>query len=374
MVKLQTIDAVTANVTKTTFTHKISLTDGPFGLKEFQSVLTFAQRNGRSWILSIRTSDIAAVVFTILAVTFAVDHFLFKSRYLVHIGGAKGDKGHAAALDEKAFLHKKEARDDEPGQEYSNNEDYDLEAKSEHDSGSTASNARSPWLPAVIRIMPTLFLVAIRGGEKKKETASEYHKDAFESSSPKAGPEGEVVQSPPTSRWNRFFLHPWVQRTLHSAMSLSGLLATLVSFAFRLLFWPWLLITGILLQGLYHEKLNLGAAVPWQAIALKSTLHLTIWTIVGVTLLLKPNRLQGTLWKCLKWTHAVNWWLYWIPFESYYLSAFMAGRIGTCSTVEVVMFILRPPLLAYLYSGVVCDAFVAAQWCKFIWNDAITRP
>ena len=131
---------------------------------------------------------------------------------------------------------------------------------------------------------------------------------------------------------------------------------------------------GILLQCLFHEKLNPGATVPWQAIALKSTLHLTIWTIVGVTLLLKPNRLQGMLWKCLRWTHAVNWWLFWVPFESYYLSVFMAGRIGTNSTVEVFMFILRPSLLAYLYSGIIRDAFVAVQLCKFIWNNAMTKP
>jgi hypothetical protein len=167
-----------------------------------------------------------------------------------------------------------------------------------------------------------------------------------------------------------------VTRNIEISILLLVLLAMLLVFAFYLLFWPSILILFIMLQCGFYEDLNQGAKVPWQSIALKSTLHLAIWTIIGVTLLLKPNRLQGVLWKCFKWTHAVNWWLFWGIVESYSFGAIVARRIGfhyTGISMEVVLLIMRPSLVAYLYSGAVCDGVVAVRLSKFFWNNDITK-
>jgi hypothetical protein len=376
MVNLLTVDAATANVTNTTFAHKLGLTDGPFGLQEVESVLSFPARNGRSWTVSIQTSDVATVIFTILVLTFALDHYLFRSRYLVHIGGARRDKDQAAALDEKASLHEKKALNVECGQKCSDDEDSKLEPKSEHESDSPASTTRSRWVHRAVFTLLILFLALLVGGKNEKEIASKTNKETLESSSTEAEAEGEVDKSPPTSRWGKFVQHPWSQGIVKSAIFLLVLLAMLLVLKYYLLFWPCLLTVFIMLQCAVYEYLNHGATVPWQSIALKSTLHLAIWTIIGVTLLLKPNRLQGVLWKCFKWTHAVNWWLFWGILESYCLGAFVARRIGfhyTGITMQVILLIMRPSLVAYLYSGIVCDVVVAVRLCKYFWNNDITK-
>jgi hypothetical protein len=217
MVNLLTVDAVTANVTNTTFAHKFSLTDGPFGLQELKSVLSFPARDGRSWTVSILTSDVAAVIFTILVLTFAIDHYLFKSRYLVHIGGSRRDKDRAAALDEKASAYEKEALNLESGQKCSNDEDSDLEPKSEHESDSSASKTRPRWIYRAGFTLLVLFLVALFGGKMEKEIAPKTNKETLESSSTKAEAEREADKSPPTSRWGKFVQHPWSQGILKSA-------------------------------------------------------------------------------------------------------------------------------------------------------------
>lgn len=101
-VHLITVEPTTGNVTKTllTFALNFSLIDGPFGLRELESEsdLTFPPS---SWTLPIRTSDIVIVLFTILFLTFAIDCYLFESRYLVHVGGATKKKDQAAVQDEK---------------------------------------------------------------------------------------------------------------------------------------------------------------------------------------------------------------------------------------------------------------------------------
>lgn len=378
MVNLLTVDAATANVTNTTFAHKFRLTDGPFGLQELESVLSFPPRYGKSSTVSIRTSDVAAVVFTILVLTFAIDHYLFKSRYLMHIGGAKREKDHTAALDEKASLYEKEALIIESGQKCSNDEDSDLDPKSEHDSESLVPTARSRRVHRAIQILAILFLIAMSDGtkKKKKHISSKTRKETLENSSIKADPQGEMDRSPPTSRWGRFDQHPWIQTMLDFAILFLGSLFMLVVFTFHLIFWPLLLLLFIALQCAFYEDVNHSAIVPWQSIALKSTLCLAIWTIIGATLLLKPNRLHVVLWKCFKWTHAVNWWLFWVGLYSYDLCGFVARLSGfhdTNITKEVIMFFLRPSLVAYLYSGVVRDAVVAVRLGNFFWNGDITK-
>ena len=375
MVHLQLLDAATANVTNTTFAHNLGLTDGLFGLQELESILSFPARNGRSWTVSIRTSDLAIVTFTILVLTFAIDHYIFKSRYLVHIGGATRDQDHAATLDEKASLHEKEALIVESGRNCRKPEDSGLGPESKHDSN-TSQSPLPRWMPRVFcNTLIILLLLASFGGRNNKEFPSQPHKGILERSSPKAEAVGELDKTPPTSWWGKFVQDPWSQKILASGILVLGFLGMLVVLAFHLLFWPLLLVSFILLQYLFHLEINHGAPVSWQAIALKSTFQLATWTIIGVTLLLKSNRLQGVLWKCFKWTHAVNWWLFWVVFESFNTLDVVARRIGsqpTLTTMEVVMFIVRPSLVAYLYSGVVLDTVVAVRLCKHFWKTNVT--
>lgn len=374
MVNLQIVNAATANITNATLA--FGLTDGPFGLQELESVLSFPPRNGRSWTVSIKTSDIVAVVFTILVLTFAIDKYLFNSRYLVHIGGVKREKDDEAVLDEKASLHEKEALSVESGLKRSDDEDSDLEPSSQHDSGSPASTASPGRFSRAIQILAILFLAALFNSKEMEKTPSKTHKETPESSSVKTETEGEANESRPTSRWGRFVQHPVSQQMSEYATLLLLLLSMLAVFAFHLLFWPLFLGLFIILQCALSEDANRGTTVPWQSIALKSTLYLAVWTIIGVNLLLKPNRLQGTLWKCVKWTHAVNWWMFWFLFEGHYLWGFVARRIGfpySQIVMEMVFFITQPLLVAYLYSGVVRDAVVAVRLCKFFWNYDFTK-
>ena len=374
MVNLQIVNAATSKITNATLL--FSLTDGLFGLQELESVLSFAPRNGRSWTVSIKTSDIVAVIFTILILTFAIDKYLFNSRYLVHIGGVKREKDDAAILDEKASLHEKEALNVESGLKCSDDGDSDLEPSSQHDSGSAASTASPGRLSRAIQILAILFLAAIFNSKEMKETPSKTHKETAESSSGNTETEGEANEPRTTSRWGRFVQHPVLQKMSGYATLLLLFLSMLAVFTFHLLFWPLFLGLFIILRCALYEDTNGGATVPCQSIALKSTLYLAIWTIIGVNLLLQPNRLQGTLWKCVKWTHAVNWWLFWFIFEGHYLWGFVAKRIGFSYSpivTEMVFFIIQPLLVAYLYSGVVRDAVVAVRLCKFFWNYDLTK-
>ncbi len=375
MVYLQMVDTAISNVTNATVALKFGLTDGPSGLQELESVLSFPPRNGRSWTVSIKTSDIVAVTFTILVLTFAVDKYLFNSRYLVHIGGVGRKEDDAAVLDEKASIHEKEALNVESGLERSNDEDSDLEPKSQHDSDSPASTAHPRRLSRAIEILAILFAVLF-DCKDMKETPSETHRGTLESSSVETEAEEEVNESRPTSRWGRFVQHPVLQKMLDYATLVLILLYMLAVFTFHLLFWPLFLGLFITLQCALYEDINGGATVPWQSVAPKSTLYLAIWTIIGVNFLLKPNPLQSMLWKCVKWTHAVNWWLFWVVFEGHYLWGFVARRTGfpySQIVTEMVFFIVRPVLVAYLYSGVVRDAVVAVRLCKFFWNYDFTK-
>ena len=373
MVHLMALDATTANVTNNTFALNFSLIHGPFGLRELESDLTFPPRNGMSWNLSIRTSDIVVVIFTILFLTYAIDRYLFQSRYLVHIGGTTRKKDHAAVHNEKAYLHEKEALDLESGQKGSSDGDSSLEPKSEDDSKLPTSTALSRWTHRAIYILLLLFLVAISDGKKEKDKP---HKATPESSSEKTDAEGEVYQHPQTSWWAKRVLPPRIQGLFMAAVIPLMLLFMLAVVVFHLLFWPLLLTLFILLQCALHGEINPGVTAPWESVAIKSTLHLAIWTIIAVGLLLKPNRYQGMLWQVIKWTHAVNWWLFWVVFESYFCGTPVARWFGiyySQNTMKVVLFVLRPSLVAYLYSGVVRDVLIAVRLGKYIWNNDVMK-
>ena len=372
MVHLIALDATAANVTNNTSALKFSLIDGPFGLRELESDLTFPPRNGMSWNLSIRTSDLVVVIFAILFLTFAIDRYLFKSRYLVHIGATK-EKDHVAVHDEKAYLHEKEALDLESGKKGSRDGDSSLETKSEDDSELPTSTALSRWIHRAIYILLLLFLVAISEGKKESR---KHHKATPASSSEKTDPEGEVDQPPQTSWWGKMVLPPRIQGLAMAAVIPLILLFMLAVVVFNLLFWPLLLTLFILLQCALHGEINPGVAAPWESVAIKSILHLAIWTIIGVGLLLKPNRIQGTLWQVIKWTHAVNWWLFWVIFESYFCGSPVARWFGihfSQNTMKVVLFVLRPSLVAYLYSGVVRDVLIAVRLGKCFWNNDVVK-
>lgn len=373
MVNLITLDATTANITNNTFALSFSLIDGPFGLRELESDLTFPPRNGMSWNLSIRTSDLVVVIFAILFLTFAIDRYLFKSRYLVHIGGATKEKDHAAVQDEKAYLHEKEALNLENGQKGSSDGDNSMEPKSEDDSKLPTSTTLSRWIHRAVYILLLLFLVAISEGKKENRKS---HKATPESSSEKADAEGEVDQPPQTSWWGKMVLPPRIQGLAMAAVIPLILLFMLAVVVFHLVFWPLLLTLFILLQTALHGEVNPGVTAPWESIAIKSTLHLAIWTIVGVGLLLKPNRIQGMLWQVIKWTHAVNWWLFWVVFESYFCGTPVARWFGinySQNMLKVVLFVLRPSLVAYLYSGVVRDVLIAVRLGKYFWNNDVMK-
>ena len=373
MVHLMALDSTTANVTNNTFALDFSLVHGPFGLRELESDLTFPPRNGMSWNLSIRTSDIVVFILTTLFLTFAIDRYLFHSRYLVHIGGATKEKYQPVVHDEKAYLHEKEALDLESGQKGTCDGNSSLDPKSEDDSNFPSSTAHSRWTHRSIYILLLLFLVAISDGESEKEKP---HKAESESSSEETDTEGEVDRPPQTSWWGKMILRPRIQGFFMAAVIPLVLLFMLAVVVFHLIFWPLLLTLFILLQCALHGEVNPGVADPWVSIAIKSTLHLAIWTIMGVALLLKPNRIQGMLWQVIKWTHAVNWWLFWVVFESYFCGTPVARWFGihfSPNTMKVVLFILRPSLVAYLYSGVVRDVLIAMRLGRYIWNNEIIK-
>ena len=373
MVHLITVDPTTANVTNNTFALNFSLVDSLFGLRELESGLTFPLPNGLSWNLSIRTSDIVVIIFNILLLTFAIDRYLFNSRYLVHIGGATKEKDHAAIHDEKAYLHEKEALNLESGQKGSSDGDSSLEPKPEDDSNFPATTALSRWTHRAIYILLLLFLVAISDGKKEKEKA---HKARPESSSEKTDAEGEVDRLPRTEWWGKMVLPPRIQGPLMAAVVPLIVLFMLAVVVLHLLFWPLLLTLFILLQCALHGEIKPGVTVPWESIAIKSTLHLAIWTVIGVGLLLKPNRIQGMFWTFIKWTHAVNWWLFWVVFELYFCGTPVARWFGIYypqNMMKVVFFVLRPSLVAYLYSGVVRDVLIAVRLGKYFWNNEIMK-
>ena len=308
----------------------------------------------------------------ILLLTFAIDHYLFHSQYLVHIGGVKRDNGQSAALDEGSLRHEKEALKVESGQKY--NQDK------EGDSNSPASSMS--WDVKAIRILLILFFYANSfytnsDGTRKKKDISKSQGKAVESPSTKAVREEKVDDAVPRDVTTKL---SWKIQILGYVVLLFAPLLMLSVFAFHLLFWLAVSYLVILLQFDFYEWLHEGTIVPRRFIAVESTLYLVIWTTLGAALLLKPTRLRGVLWKCFRWTPALTWWLLWTTwmFQGFGLS--VAERVGSRIFTDVIMlirsqfaFIERPLLAVYLYSGAVRDTAVAVRLCKYFWNNDVMK-
>ncbi|MCJ1291655.1 hypothetical protein MMC34_003200 [Xylographa carneopallida] len=375
MVNMLSVGAATPNVTKTNFEYEIFLTDGIFGLQELKSVLRFQANNWGTSTLFIQTSGLAILVFTLLVSTFAIDHYLFNSRYLVHIGGVNTVKSPAAALDDKAALHEKEALQVESGQGCSNDKDSPPEQhQSEHNSGHAASSKPMRWVYKATYTALVLFLCFV--GEVPKGTTSGIDKATPERSDTKTEAEWKPEMTPSTSQWNKIVRHPWMKAIARTGILLVGLLGLLFFFAYHLCFWPAVLLFVILKQGCTYDYFNEHSTIPWQSIALKSTLYLIIWTTIGATLLVKPNRFQGVLWKCFKWTYAVTWWLFWLVLESnsvWTVASWLYGLHYNYAIVMQVFFFVQPIFIAHLCSGIVCDAVVAIRVLKYFRTTGLDK-
>ena len=302
-----------------------------------------------------------------------------KKRYLIHIGGAVRDDKDTSTSDKNAFLHEKEALKVESGQKCSDSEDKD--------SDSPVPKIRSRWVHRTIQTLLILLFIAVSDITtvtditEKKKSVSEVLKDLPKESNTKTEVEDEADLAFKVSRLGRLFQHPWSQRILLSVTFVYSILLMLAIFAFHLLYWPAHLTLLIRWQCALYEELNKGATVPWRFIAFKSIADLAIWTIVGVTVLMKSNRLRGALCKCFRWSHAVTCWLF--------LTAIIMGsslvdqvehqyNFNEVDKAQLILkpswFITRPSLVAYIYSGVVCNAVGAVRLAKYFWNNDVTKP
>ncbi|MCJ1311680.1 hypothetical protein MMC25_005353 [Agyrium rufum] len=379
MVHFMTVDATTASVNSSTILHNISLTDGFFGLQEYQWTMVFPPRNGNSWTVSVQTSDLAAVTLTIVLLSFAIDHYFFKSQYLVHIHGVTRPQHHATIQDEEALNHEEKPFKLESGQKSVNAGDSNSKPEPEAESDASASPIHPIWINRVFNVLFILMVIFFLSGKSKKhDDASQVDTTTQACSTTKAEAEREVKKPPPTDLWGKCIKHPWSQKLVRWAVLVGLFLVILVVFTYNVLYWPFLLILFILEQCVMYGALEPKATIPWQSIALKSTLYFIVFTTIGATLLLKPNRWLAKFWKYLKWTHAVNWWLFWSIWQSpafanivikwtasYFTIQFYSGS----TSMAFMAFIVRPALVAYLYSGALCDAVAAVRYCTYIWKN-----
>ena len=368
MVNFLLVDAVT-DTTNTTFAYRL----GPFGLQEFECTLSLPTSNGKSWTISTWTSDIVILIFTILVFTFAIDHYLFNSRYLVHIRGATRIKDRNLSLEEKAALHEKEALNVESGN-LSNNENYDRESKAKHNSDPSSSTTSQTWRERAVSTLLTLFALSfgLYGSENPQKSSE--HKDELPSTPSTQGGEKEEDVNKPlhAGRWSRFFTHPVTEKIFSYVLLILASLFMLAGFAFHIVFWPFFIFLFTSLERGLSEDTHLNVSA--LSIKLKFISYLAIWTIIGVTLSLKPSRFQGPLWKCLKWTHIINGWLFFGILYSHIAVTHLPERVGyNIEIIKLVLFTMRPPLIAYIFAGVVCNATVLVRVYKYCWYDDNTK-
>ena len=366
MVKLYSLDAVVANLTDNTFIHKFRLVRGPFGFQELESITSFPPRDGVRQTVLIQTSDVAFFAIIVILATFAIDRYFFRSRYLTHVCQVKKEKDRATVLDEKASLHEKEAFNVEAGR-------HSPELGSEPKPDTQMPTKRQRWAARAFCTLAVLFLIAIGISDGKKDEKSKNKPKASEDSATDTQTKEKVDTPIPSS------LSPWDRYMYGPVISIFVLLSIFVVFAFHLLFWPLLLACFITYEILILENLHPDDAENstflWKAIALRRIAYFTVWTIVGVTLVLKPTRFQRKIWMAFRWTHAVTWWLFWGIIESHALGGLMARWMCLsirCLPEQSFVFIMRPFLVAYLCSGAVCNAASALCMIKYLWDNDIT--
>ena len=376
MVKIFTLDAVVADVTNTNFVQKFRLVNTLFGFQELESLTSFPARHGLSRILSMQTSDIAAAIFVILLSSFVIDRYLFKSRYLIHIGGTKKkaekEKDVEASLEEKASLIEEEVHDIETEKHVPLDEKSVPNATPEPSSGPRPSTTQRKISWKALAMILILYLLGLEEEFGKKGAASQPKEEKPENPSIEAKEKADKTS--PTSRWGKIIQHPWTRKVEDKALLFFIALFTFVTAAYHVLFWPWFLMYFIVTECAIYGRLYNTTTVPWRSITLNMTLYTTLWTIAGATILLKPNRFRGVLWNSFAWTYAIVWWLFWIIMESHLFGEILVRWAGTSVagfTERSFMFIMRPFLFVYLYSGVVCNVVVAVRAIKHLWEEEI---
>ena len=219
MVDLYILDAVVANVTNTTFTHRFGHADGPFGLHQLTSITSFPARDGVSQTVSIKTSDI--VFFTIVTVpaTFAIDRYCFRSRYLAHVGRFKKEKDQAAVLNEKASQHEKEAYNVEAARQSS-------ESEPAPKSDTQAPTKRQRWALRALFTVAILFLMTIDTSSGKVEEQPKSKQETPEHTATDTQTKEEVDSPPPPSSCWRKIVNGTIVYLLARCLFLSSLPST----------------------------------------------------------------------------------------------------------------------------------------------------
>ena len=358
-------------LTNTTFANRY----GPFDLQELECTLNLITSDGKNRTVSAWTSDITVALFIIVLLTFAIDHCFFNGRYCTHILDAKRDQDSNLSLEEEVMFHEKEGLDIESGQK-DRIEDNDPELKTKSGSYSPVSTTYRRGVHRAMIILIGLFLLSfLVPGNEKPQTIFKSFKDVRRTLSTKAVVKEDSNKSQRASQWSRLCRHPWSQRTFSFIILFLGLVVMLCNFAWQIAFWPAFTWLFILLEFAIYEDLHPGVTVPRQTIAVKLTFYLVLWTIIRVTLLSRPTRLQSMLWKCLKWTHAINWWLFFVVLESHTIGAFVAKQMGVYNIeiTKAIFFIIRPSLVAYVCSGFLCDAVVIVRVFKYLWYNDVTN-
>lgn len=376
----------TSNLTDPAIIHTVAvlaLVDGPLGWQQFQTSVSISASSGRMWTISLRTFDLVAIVSAIILLAFAVDHYYFNSRYLVHIGGATPPTWATVGA---STTQKKNVRDLESSHEHK----YELENKPKPQSVSAEdSQPRTPspqprprcWNQATFVLFTFLVppdIASIVIETKASNNEGETPKSSPEPSDSSMSTEKPLEKQAEPSSCNRLGLlirHPWMRKIARFTRTLGLWLLLAFICLCRVLFWPFMLFFSIAFPVINYNILYPDEPMQWRDIArlsLISFLRLTFWTSAMVTLLLRTSQLQGKLWKSFRWTHATTWWLLWGSMElsrclPYVFQVLGLPRIALGRVYDVALM----PLLitAYLYSGLVCNVTVAVVMAKKLWKS-----
>ena len=373
MIRFQTVDASNTNVT--ILSYHFSLVNGLLGLQELQCSLNHPTSNQQYWTLSIQTSDVVAALFFVVIFTFVIDHHFFKNRYLRHVGALKDVDGATRARRVLAALEKGKAHDDKSRLVFRSEEKTSLgeagNLEAQTDSGSSPTGSFRQRVNKVICTLAILLLALM--SRSTGEGVSSPTEEAPRASQGPLEAEGGTNDCARNSRSDQAVYGSFSGRMRRYGVLLFVSLGGLYFLAYCVFFWPLILAFHITLEYAIHRVLHDGEPVHKLHIALKLILNLATGMTVGIFLLTKQSRFQELLWKCFRWIYAIDWWLLWGLWESSYVWAFIAKRIGSSTEgiMPMVFFVTRPLLIAYLYLGVVLDATVAMQVAWYLWKNSL---
>lgn len=368
----------TGNLTDPAIIHTVALmalVDGPLGWQQFQTSLSVSVSNGHTWTISLRTFDFVAIVSAFILLAFAVDLYFFNSRYLLHVGGTRTATVGASTTQEK------HARDVESGKERS----YEIDSRPQpqsvysEDSRPRSLSSHARCLKRVAFIVLVLFAYPIPVGGNEKAVIEEITPTSRSELLENPGSSNKQMKSPSCNRLGQPIRHSWARKISGAALFLVVWLFMAFIFLWRILFWPNIFVISVLCQGLIHETFYPRHSFQWKSlalIALMSLLRLAFWTIAVAALVLRPNRIQGTLWKAFRWTHAITWWLFWGSFEMYLHvhRIFKVLGLPYVAFGDVYFLALMPSLtIMYLYSGIVMDVADTVLMVQKSWKTDGTR-